>query len=70
MSVRYEGAYAKDTTVSVAQAGEIVGQDEMPEGQIALLLSYDEVFYIQGTRSEVLDVLIDALERVVREVRP
>jgi hypothetical protein len=57
MTVRYEGAGAKDVTVTVLKAGAEVGVDVVPEGQIALCLNYDEVFYIQGTIADVFYVL-------------
>ena len=53
MSVRYEGAGARDVGVSVLQAGEEIGEDIVPEGQIALCFWYDEVFYIVGTPEEL-----------------
>lgn len=53
MTTRYEGAGATDTSVTVLGAGEEIGVDVVPEGQIALCFNYDEVFYIQGTPEEV-----------------
>jgi hypothetical protein len=64
MSVRYEGAGARDVSVFIATAGEEVGDDVVPEGQIALCLSYDEVFYIVGTKAQVSSLLNRALHRV------
>lgn len=64
MSVRYEGAGARDIAVSVALAGEEIGDDVVPEGKIALCLSYDEVFYIVGTQTQVSSLLTRALRRV------
>lgn len=64
MSVRYEGAGARDIAVSVALAGEEIGDDVVPEGQMALCLSYDEVFYIVGTQAQVRSLLARALHRV------
>lgn len=57
MTTRFEGAGAKDVTVTVLKAGAEVGEDVVPEGQIALCLNYDEVFYIQGTIEDVFYVL-------------
>lgn len=57
MTTRFEGAGAKDVKVSVLKAGEEVGVDVVPEGQVALAFSYDEVFYIQGTIADVFYVL-------------
>ena len=67
MSVRYEGAGARDVGVSVAQAGEEVGDDIVPEGQLALCFNYDEVFYLVGTAEE-LDALLGAARASVRFV--
>lgn len=64
MSVRYEGAGARDVSVFIARAGEEVGDDTVPEGQIALCLSYDEVFYIVGTPEQLSTLLSWALRRV------
>lgn len=64
MSVRYEGASARYVSISIARAGEEVGDDTVPEGQIALCLSYDEVFYIVGTPEQVSTLLNRALHRV------
>ena len=57
MTVRYEGAGAKSTTITIHKAGEEIGADVVPEGQVALAFNYDEVFYIQGTIADVFYVL-------------
>lgn len=64
MTTRYEGAGAKDTRITVIPAGEEIGDDVVPEGQIALAFSYDEVFYLQGTPQQVRELLEVALDRV------
>lgn len=68
MSTRYEGMDASATTVSTREAGEWVGEDLIREGRIALLFSYDEVVYIEGTRTEILGLLADALTAVMEGV--
>jgi hypothetical protein len=67
MSTRYEGAGAKDTRITIHKAGEEIGDDVVPEGQIALAFNYDEVFYIQGTPVEVR-ILITRAERAVESI--
>jgi hypothetical protein len=67
VTTRYEGAGAKDTRITVHAAGEEIGDDVVPEGQIALAFSYDEVFYIQGTPGEVAELIGNA-ERLLKSV--
>lgn len=57
MSTRYEGAGARDVKITILRAGEEIGEDVVPEGQLALCFNYDEVFYIQGTIEDVFYVL-------------
>jgi len=57
MTTRYEGAAAKDVKFTILGAGEEIGVDVVPEGQIALCFNYDEVFYIQGTATELVNLL-------------
>lgn len=64
MSTRYEGAGATDVRVTVYPAGEEIGEDIIPEGQLGLILSYDEVFYVQGTAEELRKLLQGALDKV------
>ena len=67
MTVRYEGAGAKGTTITIHTAGEEIGDDVVPEGEIALAFNYDEVFYLQGTAEDlhyVLDVAKNRLGKV------
>lgn len=64
MTTRFEGAGARDVRVSIIKAGEEIGADVVPEGQIALAFSYDEVFYIQGTTEDVWFVLDSARQRL------
>jgi hypothetical protein len=64
MSTRYEGAGAKDVNITIFPAGEEVGMDIIPEGQLGLILGYDEVFYIQGTAEELRTLLQEALDKV------
>jgi hypothetical protein len=67
MTTRFEGAGAKDTSITILQAGDEVGVDVVPEGQVALCFNYDEVFYLQGTLGEVRRVLNTARMRL-REI--
>ena len=64
MSVRYEGAGAKDTRITIHAAGEEIGDDVIPEGHIALAFNYDEVFYLQGTADDLQTLLVDAMAKV------
>lgn len=64
MSTRYEGAGAKDTTITIVAAGEEIGEDEVPEGQIALCFNYDEVFYLQGRSWEVRKLLFEGIQQI------
>lgn len=57
MTTRYEGAAADRTTVEVLTAGEEIGDDIIPAGQVAVVFGYDEVFYLQGTAKD-LSVLL------------
>lgn len=69
MTTRYEGAGAKDVRITVLKAGEEIGVDVVPEGQIALCFNYDEVFYLQGTPAEVMTLITKAdraLESVIQ----
>lgn len=69
MSTRYEGAGAEDVRVTIFPAGEEVGMDVIPEGQLGLILNYDEVFYIQGTPDQLRKLLQEALDKINEEVR-
>jgi hypothetical protein len=60
MTTRYEGAGAKDTAITIHQAGEEIGEDVVPQGEIALAFNYDEVFYLQGTPAEIGTLLTRA----------
>jgi hypothetical protein len=60
MSTRFEGAGATGVHFTVIPGGEEIGDDEVPEGQIALAFNYDEVFYIQGTPEEIGTLLTRA----------
>lgn len=57
MTARFEGAHAHDVRFTVLQAGEEIGVDVLPPGIVALCFNYDEVFYVQGTVSEVGEML-------------
>lgn len=70
VTTRFEGAGARDVKVTVVKAGEEIGEDVVPEGQIALVFNYDEVFYIQGTLPDLFFVLGRAdweLRRIEKE---
>jgi hypothetical protein len=60
MTTRFEGAGATSTSITIHQAGEEIGEDVVPEGQIALAFNYDEVFYLQGTPAEIGTLLTGA----------
>lgn len=64
MSVRYEGAGAANTTITIHKAGEEIGADEVPEGEIALAFNYDEVFYLQGKPWEVRALLFAGIQEI------
>ena len=68
MSVRYEAIDARYATVSVAQEGEELGEDLVGDGKMALVISYDEVVYIEGTRLELLQLIANMLTVVADEV--
>lgn len=62
MSTRYEGASTGDT-VSVVPGGTTIGEDVMSGP--TLVISYDEVFYIEGSsRQDLRDWLAGALKAV------
>lgn len=61
MTTRYEGAGAGSVRITVVGPGEEIGADVVPEGQMALAFSYDEVFYVQGTREELSRLLSKCL---------
>lgn len=69
MTTRYEGAGAKDTRVTIHTAGEEIGDDVIPEGQIAVAFNYDEVFYIQDTPDQVGALLEDAVVRLQNKLK-
>ena len=50
--------------LTVLKGGEEIGDEVVPDGQIALCINYDEVFYIQGTASEVRELLQDARDMI------
>lgn len=66
MSVRYEGAPAT-SGITMAISGRQVGDDIVPDGQVALIINYDEVFYIQGTVEQVRDFITRA-DKALRRV--
>jgi len=66
MAVRFEGTHAMNVRFSVVRSGEEVGVEVMPEGQVALCFNYDEVFYIEGTVSEVIELLADGINALQR----
>jgi hypothetical protein len=66
MSVRFEGAQAKDLHVAFANRGEALGEDVVTD--MAVVLSYDEVFYIEGSVTELLDLAQRFLAVIVQAV--
>lgn len=69
MSVRFEGAHAKYLNVSHVTGGEVLGEDVVAEGQYALVLGYDEVFYIEGTKEE-LQAAVNRMQAEVDRMPP
>ena len=61
MSVRYEGADAAHSIVYVEGAGTEIGEDVVGEGNVALVIEYDEVFYLEGDPTIVRRLLMSAL---------
>lgn len=57
MSVRYEGA-GGDAGTGWRAPGEQLGEDKLPAGQYALVIEYDEVFYIQDTPERLRNFMI------------
>ena len=66
MTVRYEGAPAT-ASITVAAGGRQVGDEIVPDDQVALIINYDEVFYIQGTVEQVRDFITRA-DKALRRV--
>lgn len=66
MSTRYEGAPAT-SSISMATSGRQVGEDIIPDDQVALIVNYDEVFYIQGTIAQLRDFITRA-DKALRRV--
>lgn len=64
MSTRFEGAGAKDTRIIVLKPGEEIGDDVVPEDQVALCFDYDEVFYLQGKPWDIGQLLQDGLDKL------
>ena len=64
MSVRYEGAAAEWTHITIHPAGTELADDEISEGNVAVAFNYDEVFYIVGTPEKVQELLEVALDRL------
>lgn len=63
MSTRFEGCDAATAGVTLDGPGSEIGEDRVPPGMYAISISYDEVFYIQGSP----DALVTFAERVTRE---
>lgn len=61
MSVRYEGADARYAAVYIEPAGTEIGEDVVREGNVALVIEYDEVFYVEGHPNIVRRLLNQAL---------
>lgn len=60
MSIRYEGADARSVGCATTQGGMSIGEWQVGEGQFTLEFWYDECFYVEGTKQELLDVLARA----------
>jgi hypothetical protein len=70
MSTRYEAAGTGDVRITVFQAGEEVGMDVIPEGQLGLIFNYDEVFYIQGPAEELIELMQEAIDKIKEATDP
>lgn len=64
MTTRYEAAGTGEVRITVFQAGEEVGMDVIPEGQLGLIFNYDEVFYIQGPAGELRELMQEAIDKI------
>ncbi len=65
MSVCFEAFDLNHTSLTIAGAGTEFGEDVVPEGEVALVLSGDEVAYVQGDPDMLrrrLHTLLAALE--------
>jgi hypothetical protein len=58
MSTRYEGAAAVDTTAEWERPGARIGDESLEPGQYALVLGYDEVFYLVGNPRQLRDFMV------------
>jgi hypothetical protein len=64
MSTRYEGVGASSAGTGWESPGAAIGDDTLERGQYALVINYDEVFYIQGTPDELRAFLVRLDERL------
>ena len=62
MSVRFAGSEALYTSLTIAPAGTWLGEDVVPDGQVALVMDSDEVSYMQGTPELIRKRLQRALD--------
>lgn len=64
MTVRYEGINASDLSTTVVPAGSVLGEIVVDRDHLAIVLDYDEVVYITGSK----DVLRRHLSRMLRQL--
>jgi hypothetical protein len=62
MSTRYEGAEASAVGIEFAKPLDEIGEDTLEAGKYALIIGYDEVFFVTGTPRELIEFAENALE--------
>jgi hypothetical protein len=67
MSVRYEGADAREAGTGWEEPGTEIGEDTLAPGQYALTINYDEVFYISGSPKGLRDFMV-RLDEQLQEI--
>ena len=61
MSIRYEAMHVDNLTITPVPAGTPLGESTVDEGEMALVFSYDEVVYLEGSKDQLIQVLSQAL---------
>lgn len=64
MSVRTEWFSAEWSTLTVAPAGEEIGEDTVNEGNVGLVLDGGECAVLEGTPEQIRNMLTDALRQL------
>jgi hypothetical protein len=57
VSIRYEGADAWSLSFATTTGGADIGNCVVQDGQFALEMWYDECFYVEGSKQDLLDML-------------